>query len=96
MQQTRTALAGVVIAGGQGRVDGGALGVRLTDIADTGANITEAPSRDYDVARFYGSPKRALELLGWWPKVSLKEGLSRLVADFRIELASKSRKVGGS
>jgi nucleoside-diphosphate-sugar epimerase len=56
------------------------------DIADSDSEIRIAPARTYDVAKFYGDPTRANELLGWTPKVTLREGLTRLINDFREEL----------
>jgi nucleoside-diphosphate-sugar epimerase len=53
------------------------------ELAGTDAPIVEAPPRDYDVARFVGDPGRARALLGWTPRVPFREGLARLVADFR-------------
>lgn len=53
--------------------------------------IVDAAPRSYDVARFYGDPRRAEELLGWRAKIPLREGLGRLVSEFaRHELARKA------
>ena len=59
-------------------------------LAKSDAAITEAAPRSYDVARFYGSPARAQELLGWAPEISLEAGLMRLIEDFRQEPALRS------
>jgi nucleoside-diphosphate-sugar epimerase len=45
--------------------------------------IVEAPSRSYDVSRFWGDFSRARQLLGWSPQVSLREGLTGLICDIR-------------
>ncbi len=45
--------------------------------------VSEAPPRSFDVSRFHGDPSRALKLLGWEPRVSLRDGVARLVRDFR-------------
>lgn len=58
------------------------LAVRL---AGTKSIVRHAPPRDFDVAKFYGTYARAKELLGWEPRVSLEQGLSRLIRDFRQE-----------
>ncbi len=55
-------------------------------LAGTSATIREAPARSFDVARFYGSPARARSLLGWTPRVSIREGLARLIGDLRQTL----------
>ena len=56
------------------------LAIRLAGSTST---VRHAPPRDFDVARFYGSPARARQLLGWAPGVSLERGLERLIRDFR-------------
>ncbi len=59
-------------------------------LAKSDAAVTEAVPRSYDVARFYGDPSRARELLGWNPEISLEAGLMRLIEDFRQGLALHS------
>lgn len=44
--------------------------------------FVEAPSRAFDVARFYGDPQRAHELLGWRPRIRIEDGVAQLVRDF--------------
>lgn len=46
------------------------------------SQLREAPERDYDVAQFVGDPSRARELLGWQPRVTVEDGVHRLVRDF--------------
>ena len=65
----------------------------LRELADTCIEVAgsysrwvEAPSRSYDVSHFYGDPARAHALLGWTPRVMLREGIARLISDFRNEL----------
>jgi len=60
------------------------------DLADSCSEIQYAPARNYDVAKFYGDPARAYELLQWSPRVTLRDGLARLINDFRDELAADS------
>jgi nucleoside-diphosphate-sugar epimerase len=55
------------------------------ELARSQSVVVEAPPRSYDVATFYGDPGRARTLLGWTAQVSLAEGLSRLINDFRAE-----------
>ncbi|HEX8109596.1 MAG TPA: NAD-dependent epimerase/dehydratase family protein [Kofleriaceae bacterium] len=52
-------------------------------IAGAGSSVRHAPPREFDVARFVGSPARAKALLGWSPRISLEEGLARLIRAFR-------------
>ncbi len=47
--------------------------------------VVEAPPRSFDVARFHGDASRAWELLGWAPRIALRDGLERLVRDLRAE-----------
>lgn len=61
------------------------------DIAGTESTLRLAPPRDFDVAQFFGSPTRAQKILGWEPSVPLREGLSRLVNDFRNEISVPTR-----
>lgn len=64
------------------------------EIANSSSMIVDAPPRNFDVAQFYGDPSRAFELLGWSPQVSLREGLARLIDDFRDEVvAAKAQAV---
>ena len=64
----------------------GELALQAIAIADSESPIVEAPPRNFDVAQFYGSPSLAMHALNWAPQVSLKEGLSRLIADYAREL----------
>jgi len=56
------------------------------ELADTRAPVTHAPPRNFDVAHFHGSPERARQLLDWSPRVSLRDGLARLVTAVRAEM----------
>ena len=66
-------------------------------IAGTGATIREAPPRSYDVSQFYGDPTRALRELNWRAQVSVRAGLTRLIADFQAldNSADDRRSAGG-
>jgi len=57
-------------------------------IAGSNSRIRTAPPREFDVARFVGSPARAEEWLGWRPHVSLEAGLTRLIHEFRAGAAA--------
>ncbi len=45
--------------------------------------VVEAPPRSFDVSRFHGDPSRARELLGWAPRVDLRDGFGWLFRDLR-------------
>ena len=61
----------------------GQLADKAIRIGAPGCRKKQEPSRNYDVARFYGNPERAGSLLGWKPTVFIDEGLARLVNAFR-------------
>jgi len=52
-------------------------------LADSSSTIHVATPRAFDVARYVGDPARARDLLGWAPRVSLRDGLARLIRAFR-------------
>ncbi len=65
----------------------GELAALAQQIAGNTCTVQEAPPRDFDVAHFIGDPERARTLLGWQSTVGIREGLARLIADFRAEQA---------
>jgi len=54
-------------------------------IEETGSKskIKYAQSRTYDVNNFYADPKKAKEILGFDPKVSLREGIRLVLEEFK-------------
>jgi UDP-glucose 4-epimerase len=46
--------------------------------------VSESPSRQYDVATFSGDTTRARQLLNWQARVSVYEGMSRLMNQLKI------------
>lgn len=56
--------------------------------------IVETTPRSFDVARFYGDPRRARELLDFSAQVSVREGVRRLVDEFSREL-QPAQSLGG-
>ncbi|MCA9690986.1 MAG: NAD-dependent epimerase/dehydratase family protein, partial [Myxococcales bacterium] len=61
----------------------GELAAVAVDLAASRSPLVHAPPRSYDVARFYGDPSRARALLGWQPRVQLREGIARFIAAVR-------------
>lgn len=55
------------------------------DIANSNSTIRYSEPRSFDVARFYGDPKRAHRLLGWSPSITVEDGLTDLIQAFRVE-----------
>ena len=54
-----------------------------TTFAGNRVPVVEAPPRSFDVSRFHGNPSRARQVLGWAPRVGLRDGFARLVGDLR-------------
>lgn len=74
----------------------GELATSIIHLAKSSSSIDHAPPRDFDVARFCGSPARARSLLGWRPEISLEDGLARLIDDMRDHMTeSGPRPVAG-
>lgn len=61
----------------------GELAALAVELAGGRSTVVEAPTRSFDVHRFHGDPGRAARLLGWRAELSLREGLARLIRDFR-------------
>lgn len=67
------------------------LATMATALAGERTPVVEAPPRSFDVSAFHGDPTRARELLGWAPRVALRDGLGRLVRHFRAEAGRSLR-----
>lgn len=61
----------------------GELAAAAVDLAGSASLLVHAPPRSYDVARFYGDPSRARTLLGWRPRVPLRDGLAHFLTALR-------------
>ncbi|MEZ4300819.1 MAG: NAD(P)-dependent oxidoreductase [Polyangiaceae bacterium] len=61
----------------------GDLAAMVVQLSGSSSPIRHAAPRAFDVTRFVGDPSRAAAVLGWRPRVSLREGLVRLVRDVR-------------
>ena len=58
------------------------LALKAKNFAKSDSDVIQSPSRTFDVSNFYGDPSRARYILGWEPKISIDEGLARLINDF--------------
>lgn len=47
------------------------------------SELIESAHRDFDVSRFVGDPSLAARCLGWRPRVSIEQGVTRMVDAFR-------------
>jgi len=61
----------------------------LRELADYARRAARSPvtlstvaARTFDVARFYGDPARASELLDWRATITIEQGMQRLIAEF--------------
>ena len=69
----------------------GQLAALALELAGTRTSpVMRTPPRAFDVSRFYGDPARVRRLLGWGPRVGLRQGLGRLIRDFRQEEAEET------
>jgi len=61
----------------------GALASLVVELARSRSKIVEAPSRSFDVPRFFGDTHRAANMLGWRSVITLRDGVARLIAEHR-------------
>ena len=61
----------------------GELAGMAIELAQSSSTTVLSVPRSYDVARFIGNPSRAQDLLGWTPRIGIRDGLERLIQDFR-------------
>lgn len=59
-----------------------ALAVLARELGGGRSLLVEEPSVDGTVARFWGDPSRARQLLGWEPRIELAVGLARMIEAF--------------
>ncbi len=69
----------------------GELAALVLDLTSSTSTMIEAPSRTFDVARFYGDPTRSAEVLGWRASIPLRDGIVRLVAELREHRGANAR-----
>ena len=55
----------------------------VLEVTGSNSKIALYPPRNFDVSRFYGDFSRAKELLGWAPKHSLENGLSKFIKNLK-------------
>ena len=63
---------------------------------DPNAKIEFRPNTEDDPHKKKPDISRAKELLGWEPKVSLREGLPLMVSDFRKRIFGDEKEYGSS
>jgi nucleoside-diphosphate-sugar epimerase len=65
-----------------------ALAEAAADAGGRRATFEEGPPRTYDVGRFWGSPARTAEILGWRSTIAIRDGIAALVKDFEASAGS--------
>jgi len=65
-------------------------------LARSNSRLIESAPQPFDCHRFHGDSKRALALLGWQPRVTLREGLDRFIQDLRNKTDFTRREATGS
>ncbi|WP_299163545.1 NAD(P)-dependent oxidoreductase [Accumulibacter sp.] len=65
------------------------LATLAVDITGSSSFVTHGSPRQFDVSHFCGSPERARRILGWKPCIPLRDGLSKLIDEFRSSLDAK-------
>lgn len=63
----------------------------INQACHNGASIVEAPSRTFDVSRFYGDPERARTILNWRACINIENGIQRLIKQYQLKLMFESR-----
>lgn len=58
----------------------------IVKLANSFSEIKEAPSRSFDVSRFYGDSFRAKSLLGWTPSFSFEEAIEKFLPNLKRHL----------
>jgi nucleoside-diphosphate-sugar epimerase len=78
------------------------VGTTLKELSEVAAaanslpvKTVEAPSRTFDVHTFWGDPGRAAEILGWRSVIPLREGVGRLVMEFKAQSPLKDKNLRG-
>lgn len=71
----------------------GRLAHLAVELAGTPAAAFEVAPRVFDVSRFHGDPSRARALLEWTPRVSVRDGLARLIESFRCALVPAANRM---
>ncbi len=64
-----------------------ALAQHAVSLSGSSSTINTTASRPLDVARFVGDPARAKRLLGWHAEIGIRDGMARLIEDFRGPIA---------
>ena len=73
----------------------GELAGMAIELAQSSSTTVLSAPRSYDISRFIGNPSRAQNLLGWTPRIGIRDGLKRLIQDFR-DLDSQENEQGSN
>lgn len=65
----------------------------ILEVTGSNSEINFFSPRSFDVSRFYGDFSRAKKLLGWSPKYSLEEGLSKFIKELKNSAKTHSKNI---
>lgn len=65
----------------------------VLEITGSNSRVNFYPARNFDVSRFYGDFSKAKELLGWSPRHSLEEGLSKFIRDLKNSSSTSPKNI---
>lgn len=86
LRRGRSASPVQLVSGGTTKL--GTLARMVVDVARSTSSIQHAPPRAYAVPGFCGDGTLARTRLGWSPRVSLRDGVARMVSDMRRHTAA--------
>ena len=85
LEQQKTSLPPIHFTTGKGTTLGEAADL-IVQKANSSSQLVEKPSRNFDVSRFYGSPKRAKELLNWEAKYAFEQGVDEYLSRLKSHI----------
>ncbi len=65
----------------------------VLEITGSNSRVNFYPGRNFDVSRFYGDFSKAKELLGWLPRHSLEEGLSKFIRNLKNSSSTSPKNI---
>jgi UDP-glucose 4-epimerase len=60
------------------------------EITNNKSELLEAPARNFDVARFYGDPNLAYDILNWTSTIDIGHGITQLVNAYQQNICSNN------
>lgn len=88
IEEKKANIPAIHFVGGCGTTLGQLSQLICSQAQSTSTIKVDAP-RNFDVARFIGDPRRAIQLLGWKAETSVQQGVQNLLADFKEKLMNQ-------